>query len=239
VSLEPIADGVWLSVAPAGFLGLRFTSTMTVLRLSDGTLLVHSPVALTPERRRAVDSLGPVRHLYAPNIYHHLRLGDWSTAHPEARVHAPRGLASKRRDLRIDRFHGSEPEPAFAGVIDEFPIRGFRLEETALLYRPGRTLVVADLVQNVGRPTHAWTRFYTKVMGFHDRVALSRMIRLAAFPDRAAARRSIDALTAAPFDRLVVGHGAPVLSGARQALIAAYAWLPPARPERQGSWSVW
>src|SRR5262249_27677276 len=70
--LEPFAEGVWLSFAPASFLGLRFTSTMTVLRLSDGGLLVHSPVALTPERRRAVDSLGPVRHLYAPNVYHHL-----------------------------------------------------------------------------------------------------------------------------------------------------------------------
>ena len=235
MTVEPFADGVWLSAAPAGFLGLRFTSTMTVLRLSDGSLLVHSPVALTPERRRAVDSLGPVRHLYAPNVYHHLRIGDWSAAFPEARVHAPRGLARKRRDLRIDRFLGSGPEPAFAGIIDEFPIGGFRLEETALLYRPARTLVVADLVQNVGRPRHGWTRFYTQVMGFHDRVALSRMIRLAAFPDRRAARDSIDALSAAPFERLVVGHGAPVLTAAREALVEAYRWLSPGRPEPAGS----
>jgi len=31
-----------------------------------------------------------------------------------------------------------------------------------------------------------------------------------------------------PFERLVVGHGAPVTSGAKEALAAAYAWLPAA-----------
>jgi hypothetical protein len=63
-------------------------------------------------------------------------------------------------------------------------------------------------------------------MGFYDRIALSRMIRAAAFSDRAAARRSVDAVLARPFDRLVVGHGAPIVEGAQQALSAAYGWLP-------------
>jgi hypothetical protein len=30
---------------------------------------------------------------------------------------------------------------------------------------------------------------------------------------------------AQPFDRLVVGHGAPLAAGAKEALTAAYAWL--------------
>jgi hypothetical protein len=63
-------------------------------------------------------------------------------------------------------------------------------------------------------------------MGFYDRVALSRMIRLAAFSDRAATRRSVDAVLARRFDRLVVGHGAPLPAGGREALAAAYGWLP-------------
>src|SRR5262245_11816376 len=99
---------------------------MTVLRLPDGGLLLHSPVALTPARRAAVSELGPVAHLYSPNVYHHMWLGDWATAFPSARVHAPPGLAKKRRDLRIDRTHGAT-EPAFAGVLDELRIDGCRL----------------------------------------------------------------------------------------------------------------
>ncbi|QRN95428.1 hypothetical protein JRI60_41225 [Archangium violaceum] len=39
-------------------LGMQLTSTMTVIRLGDGSLLLHSPVAMTPERRAAVEALG-------------------------------------------------------------------------------------------------------------------------------------------------------------------------------------
>jgi hypothetical protein len=41
--LIPFAEGVWVDTAPVRFLGMRLTATMTVLRLSDGTLLLYSP----------------------------------------------------------------------------------------------------------------------------------------------------------------------------------------------------
>lgn len=43
------------------------------------------------------------------------------------------------------------------------------------------------IVHNVGRPRDPWTQLDTRMMGFHDRVALSRMIRWTAFSDRSAA----------------------------------------------------
>lgn len=226
-SLVGFGEGVWVREAPVRFLGLRLTTTMVVLRLAEGSLLVYSPVALTPELQAAVEALGRVAHLYAPDLQHHLWIGDWAVAFPAARVHAPPGLRKKRPDLRIDRVHGAEPEPAFAGTIEEVPIAGFRLQETALFYRPAGVLVVADLVHNVGKPTHPWTRAYTRLMGFYDRVGLSRVLRWTAFSDRRAARRSIDELLGRPFDRLVVGHGAPLASGGREAVASVYAWLPP------------
>jgi len=238
-ALAGLADGVWVSTAPVSFLGLRLTSTMTVLRLAGPDLLVVSPVALTPARRAAVERLGRVAHLYAPNTFHHLWLGAWAAAFPEARVHAPAGLARKEPKLRIDRLHGSAPEPAFAGVVEEVAIDGFRVDETVLIHRPTRTAVVTDLVHNVGRPAHAWTATYTRAMGFYDRVALSRFIRWTGFRDRRAARRSLDALLAHDIDRLIVGHGEPLASGAKEALATAYGWLRPPRapaaaPEHHG-----
>src|SRR5262245_20684528 len=182
-SLIPFTAGVWLSSDPVRIVGMPLTSTMTVLRLADGGLLLYSPVAMTPERRAAVEAVGPVAHLYAPNLFHHLRIGEWAAAFPSARLHAPAGLAKKRPDLRIDRIHGETPEPAFAGVVDEHSIEGFRLRETALLYRPAGALVVADMAHNVGRPTHPWSAIYTRMMGFYDQVALSRALRWTAFND--------------------------------------------------------
>jgi hypothetical protein len=200
---------------------------MTVLRLHDGSLLVHSPLPLTAERRAAVEALGPVAHLYAPSRYHDLQIEEWASAFPSARVHAPSGLMKERADLRVDRVIGETSEPAFRDIIDELPINGFRLEETVLIYRPTRTLIVADLVHNVSRPQGWWTQSYARLMGFYDRLALSRALRWLAFNDRAAARRSIDDLLARSFDSLIVGHGAPLTTGARVAVAQAFTWLPP------------
>jgi hypothetical protein len=229
-SLVGFGEGAWLATAPITYLGLRVTATMAVLRLADGALLLYSPVALTPERRAAVEALGPVEHLYAPNLFHHRWIGEWAAAFPAARLHAPPGLARKRRDLRVDRVHGESPEPAFAGSVDEIHIAGFRLRETVLVHRPAAALVVADLVQNVGRPTHPWTVMYTRAAGFYDRVALSRVIRWTGFDDRGAARRSLDDVMGRSFDRMVVGHGQPVVTGAREVLAAAYGWLRAPHP---------
>jgi hypothetical protein len=223
--LMRVADGVWLDTAPVRFLGMRLTANMTVVRLGDGSLLLHSPVGCTPERRAAVEALGPVAHLYAPNTFHHLRIGEWQAAFPTACLHAPKGLTKKRPDLRIDRLHGTT---ALVDGLDEVPIDGFRLEEAVLFHRPSRTLIVADLVHNIGRPEHAWTRVYTTLAGFYGRVALSRVIRWTGFRDRRAARKSVERALALPFERVVVGHGEPLVEGARASFTAALGWLVPA-----------
>jgi hypothetical protein len=223
--LVPLAEGVFCDSEPVRVLGMRLTATMTVLTLDRGGLLLHSPVPLTPERRAAVTALGRVEHLYAPNTFHHLWIGEWSRAFPKARVHAPPGLVKQRPDLRIGRVHGGG-EPIPSELIEEVPIRGFALEESVLVYRPARVAVLADLVHNVGRPTHTWTKLYTRAMGFYDRVALSRAIRWTAFTDRSEARRSVDRLLAQNFEHLIVGHGAPITSAAREVLAQALDFLP-------------
>jgi len=221
--LEHFADGVWFDTGPVRIVGTKLTATMTVLRLDAG-LLVISPLPLTPQRRAEVLARGKVTHLYAPNTFHHSRLGEWSREFPEARVHAPEALAQKRTDLRIDRRHGDAAE--FGDEVTEIPIVGFRLAETALVHRASRTLVVTDLVHNIGRPEGAWTKAYTKMMGFYDRVALSRVLRWTAFDDRGAARRSVDQLLEQPFEGLVVGHGLPIATRGHDLLAAAMKFLP-------------
>ena len=221
----PLAEGVWLDRAPVSILGMRLTATMAVMRLRGDGLLLYSPVEMTEERRALVEALGEVRHLYAPNTFHHLWMGAWAQAFPDARVHAPAELAKKRPDLRIDRTHESGPEPDFAGVLDEVRVDGFRLREGVLLHRASRTLLVADLVHNIGANHSGWTKFYSRAMGFYDRVALSRVIKWTAFDDRTAARKSVDTILALPFDRVVVGHGDPIVDRPREQLTAALEWL--------------
>lgn len=228
-TLVSFVPGVWTATDPVRIAGMRLTATMAVAELPGRRLLLFSPVEMTQERRAAIEALGTVAHLYAPNTFHHLWLGAWADAYPGALVHAPRALRAKRPDLRIDREHDCEPTGELAAVFDEVHVDGFAMEETALVHRPSGTLLVADLLHNVGRPSGLWAATYTRAMGFYDRVAISRAIRWTAFRDRASARASIDRIAACNFDRLVFGHGLPLETGAREALLRAYAWLRPRR----------
>lgn len=223
--LRQVAPGLWLASDPVRIVGMRLAANMVVVELGPRKLLLFSPVAYTPARAQAVDALGEVAHIVAPNTFHHLSAGDWCTAYPSAVLHASRGLAPKRRDLHIDRFFDEPAPPDFAGFLEEIPIEGFALEEAVFVHRASGTLLVADLVHNIGRPEHGWTRLYSTMMGFFDQVALSRVIRWTAFHDRQAARRSLDQVLAHDFDRLVVGHGEPLETGGREAIERAYEWL--------------
>jgi len=222
MALREITPGLWIASDPVRIVGTRLSANMTVLRLEGDALLLHSPVSMTPERRAAVEALGEIAHLYAPNTFHHRWIGEWAAAFPKARVHAPSALS---KELRIDRAHDKEPDASLSGILDEQHFAGFRLHETALVHRPSRSLVVADLAHNIGRPKDGWTKFYTRMMGFYDRVALSRVIRWTAFSDKGATRAGIDALLALPFDNMLVGHGDPVIGNAHASFAEVYAWL--------------
>ena len=223
--LSTIAEGVWTDTTPVRIVGTELSATMTLLRLPGGDLVLHSPIPLTDERRREVEALGTVRHLMAPNLFHHSWFAEWAAAFPAAELHVPARLPKKRPELTATRLKALESETTLTDSVELVPIEGCRLGETALFYRPARVLVVADLVHNVGRPEGAWTRFYTKTMGFYDTVALSRMLRWTAFSDKAAARRSVDRLLELDFDALIVGHGSPVRARAKDALSNALSWL--------------
>ena len=231
--MRPLTDGVIVTDGPVSFIGLQLRATMAALRLPSGEVAVWAPLPLTDERRAAVTALGPVAHLIAPNLLHHLWIGQWTAAFPAARLHAPAGLQRKRPDLPPARQLGSD-EGGFGDGLLEVPIAGFRLEETALYHRDSGTLLTADLVHNVGRPTHAWTVFYSKAMGFYDEVAVSRALRWTAFDDRRAARRSVDRLLELPIERAVLGHGQPVEDDCLAKLGAAWRFLPDAPAQLRG-----
>ena len=82
-------------------LGLRFPARMTVLPLARGQLALVSPVPIDEASAAAIDALGQVEFLIAPNLLHHLYLGDAARRYPEARVLAPSALRKKRPELRI------------------------------------------------------------------------------------------------------------------------------------------
>jgi hypothetical protein len=92
------------------FVRAEIGTRMTIVRLVEGGLLVHSPVKLDAQFRRSIDALGKIRAIVAPDKLHHLFIRDYIAAYPEARVYAAPGLPRKRPDLRFDDILSDTPQ---------------------------------------------------------------------------------------------------------------------------------
>jgi hypothetical protein len=146
------ADNIWTVNGPEVSyplwgLVIPCPTRMTIIRLPDGDLWIHSPVAWTPALGEAVNALGPVTAIIAPNTLHYSFLADWVSMFPSASAFGPPGLAVK------------VPDVAFS-VLDEQLLAHWRERiephvislghfiEVVFLHRASGTLIVTDLMQN-------------------------------------------------------------------------------------------
>ncbi|MFW2387915.1 MAG: DUF4336 domain-containing protein [Polyangiales bacterium] len=222
--MEQIASNLWAAAAPNSFFGLHLGTRMSVLRLKNGGLLMHSPIPLAPDLKAEVDALGPVRHIVAPNIYHHLSAGDWKDAYPDALLHAATGLEKRRKDLPIDLELKGDAHSDWAGDLETMFLDGTMLNETVFFQPSSRTLIVSDVIENFETSPHWPTRMYLKLGGIHGKPGLSRPLRMV-FRDKPAARRAIDQMLDWDFDRIVLAHGDIIERDGREHLRDAYTWL--------------
>lgn len=224
--LERIDDGLWIATDPElRMLGIRLGTRMTVLRLPDGKLWVHSPIRPSDALRRELDALGEVAHIVAPNLYHHLHAGELLAAYPGAKLHAAHGLAKKRPDLRIDGELSTTPDAAWGGMLTPLAIEGSMLGETVFHVPSMRTVISADLTENfVDGSTDFATNTYLKLNGIHGTPGLARILR-PIFRDRKKTRASIDRLLELDFDRALIAHGEILRMGAKDVVRATYTWL--------------
>jgi len=223
-ALTAFGDGVWLASAPQRFYGLQFGARMTVIRIGDGTLFLHSPISIDAALKREIDALGQVAHIVAPNLFHHVHAGTAAALYPDAKLHIAPGLDRKRPDLEADALLGATQDPSWRGEIEAVPIEGTILHETAFVHHPTGTLICSDLIENFETSEDWFTRTYLKLNGVHGKPGLSRALRLA-FRDKKVARRSIDAVLARPFERISLAHGDPITRGAPEAVRRSYTWL--------------
>ena len=220
-----LASDIWIAARPQRFFGFEFGTRMTVIRLAGGSLLLHSPVALDPQLRRELDSLGRVRFAVAPNRFHHLYAGEVAKAYPEARLWVAPGLEQKRPDLAIEGVLGDEAPGAWKEEVDQVFFRGRPFEnEVVFLHRASRTLILCDLAFNFGPRMPFATRLVARLIGSYGRFGPSRLDPLL-IRDRRAARQSLERILAWNFDRIVIAHGDVLGSGGSNALRSGYAWL--------------
>ena len=220
-----IDAALWVLDKPFAMLGLQIGGRMTVCRLQDGSLLVHSPVRTTPEERAALTAIGPVRHIVAPNLMHHLFVADLKSAFPEARVYVAPGLPQKLKTLRYDEVLGDTAPAAWAGQIEQHVVGGMPgLNEVVFFVKASRALMVTDLVFNFTSVNSTWEKLFWTLNGALGGVRVTRVLR-STIKDRAMCKASIERILSWDFDRITLCHGEVVTSAGRDALRQAYGFL--------------
>jgi hypothetical protein len=219
--LEPLAKDVWIESAPLSFFGIQLGTRMTVLRLASGEVVVHSPIRLDDALAAKIDAIGPVRHVLAPNSYHHLYAGPAKQRYPSATLYGSPKLAKKRSDLRFDRTLG---DLDLGDELVALPVDGCMLGETDFFHAPSKTLLASDLIENFRGSDHAPTRAYLKLNAIWQKPGVSTLIKVL-YRDKKAARKSLDRILELPFERISIAHGDPIVEDAKDVLRESYAWL--------------
>jgi hypothetical protein len=220
--LQEIAPGLWHAQHAFKIAGTPVSSRMTVVRLADGRLWLHSPVPLTEQLRAQIDALGEVAYIVAPNKLHHLFLSGCAAAYPRAQLFGAPGLAKKRSDVAGLRSLGAVNEAGWQDDFDQLIIRGLPISNECIwFHRASRTLIMTDLCQWWLGELPLAARLYGKLTGVRRQLAVPHTVRLMV-KDKAAIAESARQILAWPFERVIVAHNTIIERDGHAAVTCAF-----------------
>ena len=210
--LQSFTKDVWIADGPNVYdMGFMFTTRMTIVKLSTGSVWVESPVPLRFETLKCITELGPVKYLVAATQRHVWRLKGWQNLFPEAQLWVPRTTLFTLGRGRLPSTSTLMDTP-YDGWADDFDQLSFKgnpfIEEVLFFHKESRTVFLNDLIQInhmiKGKPIHNMVCKLEGVAYPHGGVPLD--IRLS-FINRNLARRSLEKLLSWDFDKLIIAHG--------------------------------
>lgn len=219
---------IWLLDYPVRYAGCRFNARMSIVRLANGTLMLHSPGDMDDASARAISRLGSVSCIVAPGNFHYLHVAQAQSRFPAARTYLCPGVERKLPHLRFDGILGACAPNDWSDTIDQVLIRGGRfMWEVAMLHKPSKTLLLVDAIEfftartaNVNWQLKAW---FT-LSGMWNKPLPAPEYRMG-WKNKGAARASLEAILAWDFDTIVISHGDNIIENAKA--MARRAWTPP------------
>lgn len=225
--LAPLANGIWTASTPIRFAGVWFPHVMTVVRLQDGSLVIHSPCRFSTSIFEGLAALGTVMHVIAPNWFHDLYLADYRNAYPRATFWGPPLLQKLKGKHSIDATF--DDRPPWNDSMPHYIVRGLlTFDEALFFHRATATLIVADLLMNLDIPRDAapFTRLAFALARVGHGLSVFPLLRLA-ITDRCSLENAAIQMAAWAPQNIIVAHGSPIASDASRELLRAIEWLLP------------
>jgi hypothetical protein len=184
-----------------------FPRRMTVVRLSDGRLVVFSAIALDEPEMQALERFGRPAFLIIPSDIHRLDAKIWKDRYPDIFVVAPEG--ARERVEQIVPVNATQADLRDSKVR-YLTVPGTDDGEAALIVQTssGTTLVLNDLIWNVhDRPgLSGW--LYRALHLTAPEPQIANVIRLRKIKDRRAVSSQLESWSRLRgLNRIIVSHG--------------------------------
>ncbi|MCT7374897.1 DUF4336 domain-containing protein [Chelativorans salis] len=233
-TLKPVCDSVWIVDGPTIRFGMPwpkmpFPTRMTVIRLKDGGLFIHSPTPLTEGLRQEIATIGEVRFIIGPNRIHYWWIPEWREAYGQAQVWlAPRirEQAGGRIDFAARELERESGYP-WDREIDTLPVTGSFMTEVEFFHHASRTLVLTDFIENfepdkLGRPM----RLLAHLGGVLDPDGqMPRDMRLTFAKEKPALKAAVERMIAWNPKRIIIAHGRWYEKDGAAELKRAFHWV--------------
>lgn len=234
-TLKPVAENIWIVDGEAiSFYGLPYSTRMTVVRLSNDDLLLHSPIALNDDLKRQIDGLGRVRHLVSPNWIHYAFIPEWVEAYTETISWASPKVRERSKKFGVpvvfDRDLGDISEVEWSDELEQMIVRGNKYhEEVVFFHRSSKTLILTDLIENFEACNiPLWFRPLARLAGILDPDGKAPVdMRLGFLKGKRELRKAVQRMIEWAPDRVILSHGRWYTEKGAEELWRAFRWVLP------------
>lgn len=227
--MKQLAQNIWtVEGSSVTFAGASMNTRMTIVKLSDETLWLHSPILLTAQVSSYIDELGgQVSALVAPNKFHYLFLDDWIATYPQATLYADVNVQNKVESLAQAEVLTNDPPSSYSDDIDQVVFAGNKIfQEVVFYHRESGTLILTDLMVNLRAEQQKFLpRWFLKF----EQVAfpnggVPRLYRWFT-SDRMQAKKALTKILDWSPQRLTFCHGEPFTEDASTVIQREFSWL--------------
>lgn len=181
---------------------------MTIIVLSSGELVLHSPIRMKSKDLHALEKLGRIHFIIMPNTFHGSDVPWYAKRYPDAQVFVPGKVISKlEQKIRISGSLEKDWPKNLQGELDCFPIEGTRMHESAFFHHSSETLILTDLVFNMGDVFKGLEKKFMKWNQITNQFGPSRIFRLFFLKDRNAFEKALKKVCECDFKRIIMNHG--------------------------------
>ncbi|KAI0313890.1 hypothetical protein OF83DRAFT_1165416 [Amylostereum chailletii] len=222
----------------------RIGGRSTAIKMADGGVWVLASTPLDEETKKTIDNLGPVKWIIGADDVHHLFLGEFQKAYPDAKLVAVEGSVKKHPELKWHGYWTDEKREQEFGFDTEFKscyFPGFRNKDVVFVHVPSKTLITADLLFNlpcIEQYTYSWfpsgvpfLNWFLPTMSpespAHQKFLLQAAKkggyeRANVLWELRAMKRDAKTVADWDFDRIIMCHGEVIETGGNKAWRSAY-----------------